>query len=39
MGVQAEEDACEQIVREHPLRSVLVAAGIGWLFGYYWKRR
>ena len=31
--------ACEQFLRERPLRSVLIAAGIGWLFGRFWKRR
>jgi ElaB/YqjD/DUF883 family membrane-anchored ribosome-binding protein len=31
--------ACEQFIRERPLRSVLIAAGIGWLFGRFWKRR
>jgi ElaB/YqjD/DUF883 family membrane-anchored ribosome-binding protein len=31
--------ACEQFIRERPLRSVLMAAGIGWLLGSFWKRR
>ncbi|MGO9110974.1 MAG: YqjD family protein [Thermoguttaceae bacterium] len=31
--------ACEQFVRERPLRSVLMAAGIGWLLGRFWKGR
>ena len=31
--------ACEQFLRARPLRSALVAAGIGWLFGRFWKRR
>lgn len=30
--------ACEQFVRQRPLRSVMVAAGIGWLVGHFWKR-
>jgi ElaB/YqjD/DUF883 family membrane-anchored ribosome-binding protein len=30
--------ACEQFVRERPLSSVLMAAGIGWLLGRFWKR-
>ncbi|MEI8376213.1 MAG: hypothetical protein WCJ35_25615 [Planctomycetota bacterium] len=30
---------CEQFVRERPLRSVLMAAGIGWLLGRLWKGR
>ena len=31
--------ACEQFVRERPLRSVLMAAGIGWLLGRFWNGR
>jgi ElaB/YqjD/DUF883 family membrane-anchored ribosome-binding protein len=31
--------ACEQFVRQRPLRSVLVAVGIGWLLGRFWMRR
>ena len=31
--------ACEQFLRERPLRSVLMAIGIGWLLGRFWKRR
>ncbi len=31
--------ACEQFVRERPLGSVLMAAGIGWLLGRLWKGR
>lgn len=31
--------ACEQFVRERPLGTVLVAVGIGWLLGRFWKRR
>jgi len=31
--------ACEHFVRERPLRSVLMAAGIGWLLGCFWKGR
>jgi ElaB/YqjD/DUF883 family membrane-anchored ribosome-binding protein len=31
--------ACEQYLRERPLRSVLIAAGIGWLIGRFWKGR
>ena len=31
--------ACEQFLRERPLTSVLMAAGIGWLLGRFWKRR
>jgi ElaB/YqjD/DUF883 family membrane-anchored ribosome-binding protein len=31
--------ACEQYLRERPLTSVLLAGGIGWLFGRFWKHR
>lgn len=31
--------ACEQFIRERPLRSVLMAAAIGCLIGCIWKRR
>jgi len=31
--------ACEQFIRDKPLRSVLMAVGIGWLLGGIWKRR
>ncbi len=31
--------ACEQFLGQRPLRSVLVAAGIGWLLGRFWKHR
>ena len=27
--------ACEQFLRERPLKSVLIAAGIGWLLGRF----
>jgi ElaB/YqjD/DUF883 family membrane-anchored ribosome-binding protein len=37
--VQGVACACEQYVREKPLTSVLIAAGIGWLLGRFWKRR
>jgi ElaB/YqjD/DUF883 family membrane-anchored ribosome-binding protein len=30
--------ACEQFLRKKPLRSALMAVGIGWLFGRFWKR-
>jgi len=31
--------ACEQYLRARPLTSVLVAAGVGWLLGRFWKHR
>ena len=44
-GAQAQDKVhgiacqCEQFVRERPLQSVLMAAGIGWLLGRFWKNR
>ena len=29
---------CEQFLRQKPLTCVLLAAGIGWLLGRFWKR-
>jgi ElaB/YqjD/DUF883 family membrane-anchored ribosome-binding protein len=31
--------ACSQFLRERPLTAVLLAAGIGWLLGRFWKHR
>ena len=31
--------ACEQFLRQRPLTSVLLAVGIGWLLGRFWRRR
>jgi len=31
--------ACEQFLRQRPLTSVLLAVGIGWLLGRFWKLR
>jgi len=31
--------SCEQAVRQRPFQSLLVAAGVGLLFGRFWKRR
>lgn len=30
---------CEQFISARPLRSVLMATGVGWLLGRFWKRR
>jgi ElaB/YqjD/DUF883 family membrane-anchored ribosome-binding protein len=30
--------ACEQFLRQRPLMSVALAAGVGWLFGRFWRR-
>jgi ElaB/YqjD/DUF883 family membrane-anchored ribosome-binding protein len=41
---QAREEAhgvachCEQFLRHKPLTSVLIAVGVGWLLGRFWKR-
>ena len=29
--------ACEQFLKQKPLASVLIAVGIGWLLGRFWK--
>jgi len=31
--------ASEQFIRERPLTSIVMAAGVGWLLGRFWKRR
>ena len=31
--------ACEQFLRQRPLTSALLAAGVGWLLGRFWNRR
>jgi len=31
--------ACEQFLSRRPLTSVLLAAGVGWLLGRFWKFR
>ena len=31
--------ACMEKLRERPLMSVLIAVGIGWLLGRFWKSR
>ena len=38
-NVQGVASTVEQYVRERPVRSVLIAAGIGVLFGRFWMRR
>ncbi|HLA83289.1 MAG TPA: hypothetical protein VJL29_00730 [Thermoguttaceae bacterium] len=37
--VRGVEYACGQFLRERPLTSVLIAAGVGWVLGRFWKRR
>jgi ElaB/YqjD/DUF883 family membrane-anchored ribosome-binding protein len=37
--VHGVESAFEQYIRERPLKSVLIAAGIGLLVGRFWMRR
>ncbi len=31
--------ACEQFLHQRPLASVLLAVGVGWLLGRFWKHR
>ena len=33
------EDSIEKFIKEQPLKSVLIAAGAGWLLGRFWMRR
>lgn len=33
------EQSFEKFVKEQPLKSVLIAAAAGWLFGRFWMRR
>jgi len=35
----AVERSFESLVKEHPLKSVLIATAAGWLFGRFWMRR
>jgi ElaB/YqjD/DUF883 family membrane-anchored ribosome-binding protein len=37
--VQDAACACKQFVSDRPLSSILIAVGIGWLLGRFWKRR
>ena len=37
--VQQVERSFEQYVREQPLKSVLIAAGVGLIIGRFWMRR
>jgi ElaB/YqjD/DUF883 family membrane-anchored ribosome-binding protein len=37
--VQQVERSFAQYVREQPLKSLLIAAGVGLLFGRFWMRR
>jgi ElaB/YqjD/DUF883 family membrane-anchored ribosome-binding protein len=37
--VQQVERSFAQYVREHPLKSILIAAGAGLVFGRFWLRR
>jgi len=33
------EESLEDYVRERPLQSILIAAGVGVVFGWLWRRR
>lgn len=37
--VQGLEKTIEKTIREHPLQSVAVAAGVGLILGFLWRRR
>lgn len=37
--LQQVEHTIEQYIRDRPLKSILIAAGIGLLFGRFWMRR
>ena len=37
--VQQVKRSFAQYVQEQPLKSILIAAGIGWVFGRFWIRR
>jgi ElaB/YqjD/DUF883 family membrane-anchored ribosome-binding protein len=32
------EEGLEHFIQEKPLRSILIAAGVGWLIGAIWRR-
>jgi ElaB/YqjD/DUF883 family membrane-anchored ribosome-binding protein len=32
------EETLEQYIQEKPVRSILIAAGVGWLIGAIWRR-
>ena len=38
-SVEGAASAFERYVREHPVKSLLMAAGAGLLFGRFWMRR
>lgn len=37
--VQHMEQSFEELIREHPVKAVLIATGIGLLLGRFWMRR
>lgn len=37
--VQQVERGIEQYIRQRPLKSILIAAGVGLFFGRFWMRR
>jgi ElaB/YqjD/DUF883 family membrane-anchored ribosome-binding protein len=36
--VHQAEPTFDQFIREQPLKSILIAAGVGWVLGRFWKR-
>lgn len=37
--VQKVERTLQQYIQDRPVKSILIAAGIGWFFGRFWTRR
>ena len=37
--VQKAEHTIEALIRDRPLKSILIAAGVGWFVGRFWQRR
>ncbi len=37
--VRKAEHTIEALIRDRPLKSILIAAGVGWFVGRFWQRR
>jgi ElaB/YqjD/DUF883 family membrane-anchored ribosome-binding protein len=37
--VQKAEHTIEALIRDRPFKSILIAAGLGWFVGRFWKHR